>query len=58
MHIRILSSEKMWLGTGTAAREVVESLCLEVFQNGGDVALRDHGQWGCWGWADGWTWGS
>ena len=32
-------------------REVVESSSLEVFQNRGDVALRDvgSGQWAWWG---------
>jgi len=36
-----ISSQKEWLGTGTAAQGVVESPSLEVFMNHGDVALRD-----------------
>jgi len=36
-------SQKEWLGTGTAAQGLVGSLSLEVFQNHGDVALRDVG---------------
>ena len=49
-----ISSLKEWSGTGTAAQGVVESPNTEVFQNSGDVALRDvvsgHGRVG-WGWA-------
>jgi len=37
-------------------REVVGSPSMEVFQNCGDVALRDTGLHGGLGW--GWTWGS
>ena len=32
---------KEWLGIGTAAQGVVESLSLEVFMNRGDVAPGD-----------------
>jgi len=34
-------SPKEQQGTGTAAHRVMESPSLEVFQNHGDVALRD-----------------
>ena len=36
-----ISSPKEWSSIGTAAQRVVESPSLEVFQNHGDVALRD-----------------
>ena len=41
-----VSPPKEQSGAGTAAQ--VESPSLEVFQNCGDVALRDHGQWAWW----------
>ena len=36
-----ISSPKEWRCSGTAAQRVVESPTLNVFQNGGDVALRN-----------------
>ena len=50
-----ISYQKERSGTGTAARGVVGSPSMEVFQSHGDVTLRDVGSGhGGVGW--GWTW--
>jgi len=45
-----ISSPEEQPGAGTAARGVVGSPSLEVFQNCGDVALRDVVSGHGWGW--------